>query len=219
MTGWWEARELIRPDAAAALVDAAVRAAGGGPRAAHATLLVEGLASRLALAAAGRLLAGEPAPDLDPAAVRVRVGPGGAVEEVEVAGGDVPAGAASVAAVREGLAAHLVPLVGELAAAGERPALNLWRAAGDGIASAVLRTGCERGCRRRAEAVAEAVLAPPAPYAVALAAHPDGDDLLRARAGCCLSYRVPPDHVRCDDCPAGRLRRIAALRHRVERLR
>jgi len=213
--GWRPLTDLFAPAAAAALVDAG-RARWGGPRDAHGTWAVEDLAWQLGTAAALPLLvAGVTAP-LAPDGLRVRVDAAGRIAALACPPGAWGVAGDPVAALRAGLAAGVTPLAEGIAGLGLRTPAHLLRSAGDAIALAFLWAGRATGRDDGAARLAERVLAPPAPYSVPLHAGEPGADPPRRRAGCCLAYRVPR-HQRCADCPAGALRRAAALRHRLAR--
>ncbi len=213
--GWRPLASLAVPEAASAMVDAS-QERWGGPRDAHGTWVVESLAWHLGMAAALPLMLGVPAPPLAPGRLRARVGPVGRVEGLACEPPPWDGGEDPVETARGDLSAALAPFVDAVAGLGVRTPAHLHRSVGDSIALALLWAGEAVGRRDDAIVLGDRLLAPPAPFAVALQANPDPSGPARRRAGCCLAYRVP-EHERCADCPAGRLRRIAAMRHRVLR--
>ncbi|MGD9573180.1 MAG: (2Fe-2S)-binding protein [Thermoleophilia bacterium] len=213
--GWRPLASLAAPDVAAAMVDAS-QERWGGPREAHGTWVVESLAWHLGMAAALPLMLGAAAPPLAPGRLRARVGPVGRVEGLACDPPPWDGGEDPVEAARAGLTAAIAPVVDAVAGLGIRTPAHLHRSAGDSVALAALWAGAAVGRRGDAIVLADRLLAPPVPFAVEVRANPDPSGPARRRAGCCLAYRVP-EHDRCDDCPAGRLRRIAAARHRVLR--
>ncbi|MGU3493068.1 IucA/IucC family C-terminal-domain containing protein [Xanthobacteraceae bacterium A53D] len=136
-------------------------------------------------------------------------------------------------ALRQGLEAHMEPLINRLRDCTGLPAQAMWRLVSDAVAARFLEAGRQFGCEDDAQAEALAILkAPGSPLAnrqlhffeivIGDEANPGrvlARRSIRARGGCCRFYTVP-DGSYCSTCvlitPHERRRRIEAqMRHRL----
>ena len=196
------AADACAPAAFDGMLARVAESVGGGPVAAHATWLVESHAWVVASAAVLGLLATGTAPDLRDLRFDLRVSEGGLAAGV-VFGPDRlhhedPGQLAAL--LGRGLEAWLAPLVTGLADRRARRPAPLWRAAGDRVAQGALWAGAAVGRWEDGVRTAGRLVAPPAPFSVAVEAADAPGTPLRRRSGCCLAYRVP-GYGRCADCP------------------
>lgn len=109
-----------------------------------------------------------------------------------------------LARLREGLEAHLAPLVDALNRMTRRPRSALWGAAGDALAFAFLYAGEAIGDRRRAWSIGERCLTAGSPLDVPagfrVLEHAGRAEVTRVRRSCCLAWRTG-NGTACFTCP------------------
>jgi hypothetical protein len=217
---------------------AAVGAAyGTGSRTVIARFFVDGYAwSVVGIGVAG-YAGGRRVPDLAADNLALRFGDHGGLEAVALRRGGFaclpgdPAAAHPDAAVvpdvdalrrslREGMVAHLAPLVAALRARSSLGERSLWLGVADHCVRLFLAAtahldpnGCLAAREREAAALIQAPDSPlRGPTGVLFVEHDGRTIPWIGRAACCLGYHIP-EHGRCDHCPAYRVpERIARIR-------
>jgi hypothetical protein len=210
-TGWISAASLAAPGspALAALLARIEHETGSSNGRVLSAFLVHRHAWRIAAPAAAVYLAADLLPDLAPDAVWLKPAdepPGVAYSGVwGIGNGSVARREAMETWFRNGLIAHLAPLIAELRAALPLGRRAMWLIAADACASAFLAAGEQLGRERQAVArIRSALLDPPGtPFRGRTAFFTltvDGRRRTVVRRGsCCQSFRI--DDVLCSTCP------------------
>jgi hypothetical protein len=237
--GWTTRDDLLAADGALLddLLGRLAAAYGTTRRSVAARFFLDGYAWSLVGIGVGTLVACDRVPDLAAGNVAARFDPDGSTEQLALrdarfaclpsdAGAFLP-GAAVVAdrdglrrCFRDGLVAHLAPLVAALRDRSSLPERSLWLGVADHCVRVYLRSAmavdpdaCLADCETEAAALVQAPDSPlRGPTGVLWIEHGGRRQPWIKRAACCLGYHVP-DHGRCDHCPAYRLpERVARIR-------
>lgn len=208
--GGWLDRDalLVPPTLADALARVGEDAGTDEPRI-QGTWLLEGYAWAIAAPVIGCALLRAPVPDVADGNVAVRLGEDGGIAAMRFRSGHGAMSCGDMdhvyAWLRRRLVEHLEPVVARMRAVTRRGERALWACVEDSCAGAFLWLGDALSESERARADADRLLGvePPLrlPAQFVEVPYSRGVDVIRARRGCCLSYRRPGHESCCFTCP------------------